>query len=362
MTGSSESCPWGQGRFASLDGWRALSIILVVGAHSQRAEGFPPLWGPTVNVLFDGGLGVRCFFIISGFLITTLLLREKWTSGTINLRSFYLRRVVRIFPVYFAFLGFIAIVESQTPFDQSTRQWWHLLTFTSNFSPDSNWPTGHTWSLACEEQFYLIWPFSMVFLGLTSWRPRVGLVLAIPVLIAPFCRVATYLEVLPDSRLFNLFSLLNYQDSLAVGCLLAYAHPSLKPMMSSRHVPWIVCGSLAAILLPHLLGHFLIWGRVTVPLGPTLQAVGMALLMSLTMHQPHRGLVRWFNLPLVVWIGVLSYSIYIWQQFFCSRPSLFGWESPLSMVFPLWIAAAFAAAVVSFYLVEKPLLQLRKQL
>jgi peptidoglycan/LPS O-acetylase OafA/YrhL len=82
-------------RFPSLDGWRVLSIILMLGAHSKVVVGFHKKLDPVFNWLFDGDLGVRFFFVISGFLITHLLFQEHIQTGNISLRRFYIRRALR---------------------------------------------------------------------------------------------------------------------------------------------------------------------------------------------------------------------------------------------------------------------------
>src|SRR6266853_579283 len=95
-------------RLPSLDGWRALSILLVLGAHSEHTAGFPPQLDSLFKWIFDGDVGVRFFFIISGFLITWLMLHEEKHSGRVNLWHFYARRALRIIPVYCAFLCALA--------------------------------------------------------------------------------------------------------------------------------------------------------------------------------------------------------------------------------------------------------------
>src|SRR5882724_7345116 len=91
-------------RLPSLDGWRAVSILMVLGAHCQHVNGFPNALHGTFSWLFDGNLGVRFFFIISGFLITWLMVLERDQTGGVNLRHFYARRALRILPVYFTFI------------------------------------------------------------------------------------------------------------------------------------------------------------------------------------------------------------------------------------------------------------------
>src|ERR1035437_3942506 len=107
------------GRFPSLDGWRALSILLVLGAHCKATAGFPPRLGPVCYWIFDGDLGVRFFFVISGFLITWLIMAENERNGRVNLWHFYARRALRILPVYFAFLCTLLALQLFTPYEQS---------------------------------------------------------------------------------------------------------------------------------------------------------------------------------------------------------------------------------------------------
>jgi peptidoglycan/LPS O-acetylase OafA/YrhL len=356
--------PWGVGYLPSLDGWRGLSILLVLGAHAKNTVNFPPEWVVPFGWLFDGNLGVRCFFIISGFLITTLMLRESASRGSLDLKSFYLRRAVRILPVYLAFLAAVALLEYFTAFDQSASQWGHLLTFTTDFSLSGNWLTGHTWSLACEEQFYLIWPVVFAAVGLQFVRKSLWL-LGLPLVLCPLWRVVSYLKVFPENTLFTGVSIFNYLDTLAFGCLLAYAHPWIGQRLNTGRtsIPLILLGTgLILIVGPYILQHALLLGIFTVPFAATFQALGLCLLISLSIHQPSKGIPRLLNLKPVIWLGQLSYSIYIWQQFFCTKPAVFGWQLMWFQSFQFWTLAALGTGIASYYLLERPLLKLRIRL
>src|ERR1039457_2304814 len=109
-------------RLPSLDGWRALSILLVLGGHSERVYHYSPKWTPVFH-WFDGGLGALCFFVISGFLITWLMLVEHDHTGRISLKHFYIWRALRILPVFYTYLLIVAALQYFTPYSQNWMEW-----------------------------------------------------------------------------------------------------------------------------------------------------------------------------------------------------------------------------------------------
>lgn len=165
-----------QKRFGSLDGLRAISILAVIWHHTA-ASGMRAPWGQI------GAEGVTLFFAISGFLITTLLLRERDRNGKIDLKAFYLRRTLRIFPLYYGVLLIYIVVVTVMERSSAVGQGFfnnllYFSTYTSNiFVPlDGRVIFYFAWSLAAEEQFYLIWP---VVLYLTVTLPRAILPLCV---------------------------------------------------------------------------------------------------------------------------------------------------------------------------------------
>src|SRR4051812_6041644 len=143
----------------ALDGLRALAIVMVVCHHSM------PFFRGNDRFPTGGLLGVDVFFVLSGFLITTLLLEERRDTGSISLRAFYKRRALRLFPALWVLLAVHAAVAHQAGWDMTTE--WHTilaaLTYTTNWAPVFHWNLNadqvFLWSLAVEEQFYLVWPF-----------------------------------------------------------------------------------------------------------------------------------------------------------------------------------------------------------
>jgi peptidoglycan/LPS O-acetylase OafA/YrhL len=347
-----------------------VSILLVLGGHSVSTAGFPENWTTIFVWIFNGDLGVRTFFIISGFLITWLMLREAEKNGCVNLGHFYARRALRILPVYFAFLGVIGLLQWFTPFRQSGGQWVANLTFTTgllSWGGAGAWTTGHLWSLAVEEQFYIFWPVGFVLLVLARRSRLALLLLAVPLVLAPVFRVVGYSSLVPAaiSSVFSPYAFTTNFDALAIGCAGAIAlfrRPDLVTRFVGSSPRVTAMLGLLLLLVPYILSGLLLLGFLTVPLGKTLQSLGLIILIGQSILLPGWGFYSVLNATLVAWVGTLSYSLYIWQQLFCSQPAWFGWSEVWWMSFPGWLAATFIVAAASYYLLESPLMRLRAKL
>jgi peptidoglycan/LPS O-acetylase OafA/YrhL len=354
-------------RLPSLDGWRAVSILLVLAAHSKFVPGFPQEFESVFYWLFSGNMGVRTFFVISGFLITWLMLVERSKTGRISLKHFYIRRILRIFPVYFAFLAVVLVLQWLTPFSQGDWAWIANLTFTTGINPPgagNTTTTGHLWSLAVEEQFYILWPLLFVALSLSLSRRKALFCLAIPIIAAPIFRALVYLKSLPGdlSWIVTNYTFPTNCDSLAVGCAAAFIFRDYRGTLAHwlTRSPWpVFCGALLIIIVPHTLYILKVAGALTVPFAQTAHAVGAVILIMQSILLPEWGPYRWLNHPAVIWVGVLSYSLYIWQQIFCSGPATFGLPEVWWMSFPGWLVPTFLVSCASYYLLEQPFMRLR---
>jgi peptidoglycan/LPS O-acetylase OafA/YrhL len=338
-------------RVPSLDGLRAVSIAAVLLGHLAGTRGFPTaltdaLHDPRVDI---ANLGVRVFFVISGFLITGLLVSEERAAGRVSLERFYLRRTLRIFPAYFALLGVLALLDAAHVIAMPKRDFIHALTYTMNYAPGRSWYAGHLWSLAVEEQFYLVWP-ATILLVTTRRAQRVALAV---VLLVPLIRVveATFWPA-SLTMMGNTFE--TTADALAIGCLLALARDSLferawyRRAVGARWVPIVLL--LVGLALGVRLRSWLL-------LGQTLVNVAIALAIDRAVRRPDDFPGTLLNLPLLVFAGTLSYSLYLWQQLFLDRHS-----DAVTAAFPLNICLVVLAALASYYLVEKPFLRLRVRL
>lgn len=363
-------------RLPSLDGWRALSITLVLGAHTALTAGFPERLVKPFHYLFDGHLGVRFFFVVSGLLITWLMLGEERKTQKVNLRHFYARRALRILPVYLAFLMVAGVIQYFTTCDHDLTTWIANLTFTRDFFPGGNSLSNHFWSLAVEEQFYLIWPFLFVSLA-PAVRTRVMPFIVAGSILVAFTNRCLWQFPFSDAPLwknvFHEWSFFNNVDSLAIGCMaaiwLAVDERGLRSFLTSRR-RLVVAVSLLMLVEPYAM-HW-VTDRAWMPeslkplgwaawagLGRTFQSFGFVALALQSIMLPSWGLYRCLNWRPVAALGVLSYSIYVWQNIFCARPAKFGLTDPWWMTYPLWLVPAFAAAVLSYHFLEKPFFKLR---
>ena len=296
-----------------------------------------------------GALGVRVFFVISGFLITTLLLREIDREGTIHLPKFYIRRTLRIFPPYYAFLLLVWIAIATRHIAVGSISFWPAWTYTSNFFPTDAWVIGHSWSLSVEEQFYLVWPVSLALAG----RRRATQLAIAMLILAPIIRYILYLTSGVGGPAVNF----NF-DFLAAGCCLALFWPKLiaMPFWSRRWAGVAVTALSIAVLLLH--AHFSLpdGGRYVSELLflQPFEAAALALIVAWCVVRPQSVIGRLLNLRPVALVGVLSYSIYLWQQVFF-RPGVK--LNPL-----LAVLGTLVAATASYVFVERPALQLRHRI
>lgn len=337
-------------RIPSLDGLRGISIALVLAGHLSGTRNL--LGGgrlPDVHTL--GDLGVRVFFVISGFLITGLLLDEIDRRGRISVARFYARRALRIFPAAYLYMAVVLGLGAAGILRLAPDDAVHALTYTVNYHHMRSWYVSHLWSLGVEEQFYLGWPLVLALLG-----RRIGLGLAAALVVAaPVVRVVTFAGF-PDRRVEIGEAFSTVADALATGCLLAGLRarlgrsPRYLAFLRSRWF-FVVAGLGAAAFA------FDRFAFIDYALGQTILNVAIALAIDRWTRFPEGAVGLVLNGRALVWLGTLSYSIYLWHAPFVN-PIARGDAT----VFPVSVALAFACAVASYRLLERPLLGLRGKL
>lgn len=350
-------------RIPSLDGLRAISIIMVLLSHLGHT--IPRFIQDTKPyfLLSNAVLGVNIFFVLSGYLITTILMKERLKRGDVSLKDFYIKRIFRIFPVFYIYIIILIILKelflpslfsNYSLVVASALYLWnyvHLFNI-NNFSSDhALWFFGHFWSLSLEEQFYLLWPLMFIKI-----RP-INLIKVVIYIITvmPIIRLLTY-YLMPGSRGQIGMMIQSGGDSILIGCLAALVEgkPTFERYVniaiSSR--PIMVCLIIFLFILSPLLSLY-VKGLYDLPIGMSLNNIAIVIFMHWCVRKK-TAFSEFLNTKIMTTVGLLSYSIYIWQQLFLS-PKPYFWAN----LFPQNIILAITAAVISYFWIEKPILGLK---
>jgi len=343
--------------FGSLDGIRCLSIVAVVWHHTVRGVE----WLPGSE---RGFLGVDMFFALSGFLIVTLLLRERDRNRVISLRGFYRRRALRIFPAYYGLLAVLIVVFGWIrPDGVLAKPFFAELPWYLSYT--SNWVELHTllaisWSLAAEQQFYLFWP------PVEKWLPRGALViLAGVVLVSQLVNFRLLDESLATHFGLHYDKLPMLQATFTPICLGVWlAHVLHSPAGFERARRWLSSDWSAPALLA------LVIALANAPsqdisgwLRPSIQLAMTALLCACVIREDH-GLARVLRLGPIARIGVISYGMYLYHPF--ARHAAEGVIErvlpgvPLAM-FAACLALTVAISELSYRFYEEPFLRAKKR-
>ncbi len=329
-------------RIPELDGLRGLAALAVVVYHTA-ADAFPVGW-----------MAVDLFFVLSGYLITAIILRDGGTPGF--LATFYARRSLRLWPTYYLCLALAWAVGSTNPdLPPSALYVAYLQNVPNYWRP--GWPAwyevGHTWSLAVEEQFYLIWPGLVLLVG----ARRVPLLACLGVAVAVAGRAAGWHTQL----------LLTRSDGLALGALLAAAEAKGDfPRRARRLAALGVVGAAGGMIWASTRHHRPFGPYRAYDLGPECLVASfgsLAILAAILLTRGSRG-TAWLRWPVLVRLGTISYGIYLyhWPIFvYVAKPLApfvpGRWQVPYLLVPPL----AILAAELSWRLIERPILVLKGQ-
>jgi peptidoglycan/LPS O-acetylase OafA/YrhL len=337
----------------ALDGLRAVAVAIVLVAHAH------------IRLIHSGGVGVDIFFVLSGFLITGILSSEAERYGTLNLRNFYVRRVLRLAPcLVLTTILFAVLARIETGS-------WPLTQLAIALTHTANWARAlfdvrldaidHYWSLAAEEQYYLVWPLVIMWLE-RSIRDngRKGLLLVACALALALYRAAM-VDTYSPARIY--FGLDTHMDGLVLGSGLSYLVKSGREL---RHR--VLNGkALALLVVPACIAVVLILCRVTWS-SPWMGRIGFfaaAAASALIIYDLVAGSASWLrallSLAPATYIGRISYGLYLLHlPLFQAVDHVFP-GVPTRVLAPFKIALAVAAASASYYGMERHFLKLKKR-
>ncbi|MER8506720.1 acyltransferase [Mesorhizobium sp. M0894] len=323
----------------ALDGVRAICIIFTVANHLPHMPAF-----------INGTVGVDIFFALSGWLITWLLMSERESTGSISLRSFYIRRAFRILPLYYVTVllyGIAAVASIYVKHDRSDmgdyiNSFWFMVSMNSEYKPDASGNIfGQSWTIGIEEKFYILWPFLLV---LSARWPRVSTVLAV------VCPVALIAMGEGTSYLLRGYVGLGFGAGFAVA---AFHAEKVRVFLLHRVTPY---AALAAIVAAYGFGTFITratcWNLAI--------SFNAAILIGALWLKPDREIGRLLSFAPLASVGRLTYAVYL-THVLVANVCVMAFQklhfSPhWAVSFSFAYLASLAAAYVLHRLVEKPLI------
>jgi peptidoglycan/LPS O-acetylase OafA/YrhL len=353
--------------FFNLDVLRALAVIMVVVYHGYHAyNGWfhkiefstNPAIAKLIGNFFENlSLGVDFFFLISGFLITYLLLVEKENTGHISIGKFYVRRILRIWPLYFLIIGLTYFICKAT--ESPEPHYLGTIFFVNNFETISrhamDYPFVHFWTLSIEEQYYLLWPLVLTIV------PKEKLMYAFVTLIGIALAYKIALAVYSENAFYTVYyHTLTRGDAIVIGAVLALIHKQ-KPIVMNVSGAWRL-RAYAALLL-----SLILWVGVSdrswfeLVLVRYIFLAGFAFLMLNYLFNPGAKLA-FAKKNFLHYIGKISFGIYVYHNillpFVVKR--MYKWEMESAIVFWLiYIVIVLLVSVLSYELLEKRILRLK---
>lgn len=327
--------------YPALDGLRGLASLLVVIYH---------LFGFINHYFFFGWLGLDIFFVLSGFLITNILINSIGTKN--YLRNFYVRRILRVFPLYYASLIFFLLIlphlkttlRLEYYIDNQAWLWVYLQNWLYIFSPPNESALNHLWSLAVEEQFYLLWPFVILALR----KPKYILIfISLVLLLTIALRYWTWINHIENFAYYNLYTFSRI-DGICIGCMVA-----LLQQINSKFLMKNTAVIVSVFAGFNFLFYFFNKGyQFSFPYLAIVGYTTFAMLFGLLVHDIVNHRTKFFTMifenRILRFCGTVSYGCYIihWPLYLGISPALKQWSS---QQLP-WLSQEFFASTVSLVL------------
>jgi peptidoglycan/LPS O-acetylase OafA/YrhL len=383
-----------EGHLRPLDGLRALSILWVVLFHAgwYAAWHVPPasyaamLFSPAMLPVWRGDFGVDVFFVLSGFLIAGMLVDERARTGRLRLGLFYVRRLMRLWPALA-----VAVVADAVVIGDHRGMLWANLLYVSNFVPIADAAMGWTWSLAIEEQFYLLCPWLVLALTRVATGTRIAIVAALALAL---CGVGAWVAQAGDFRAFDSEIVVNRDlgrwalafdalytkpwmraGPLLAGVAAAYLYRAGAPETLARARGWATAGLVVALVVGAASTHWPIVAHAPRGLEVAYMAtfrtvfgaaVAYGILLSLSPHPAGRVLASVLSSRVLYPFSQLAYSAYLLNPIVTNMvdhalaPAVWlGKAEPMPLFLPFDFGGTFLAAGVLHVLVERPFMKLR---
>lgn len=339
------------GYSAGLDGVRGIMTLAVLGAHTR-------------GLLFPGAVVfMDSFFAMSGYLITSILLKDYSKTGRIDFRKFYIRRFLRLFPALATMLIVLLLVAAVFSADFKMRlldaavSFFYISNYWRAFDGPGLWYTVHTWSLSVEEQFYVLWPITLLLLLRwikVSWR-TVAVILIAALGFALWRAWLTYSGA-SINRLYNAFD--TRADALLIGCALAITlrlvdldkYPRWSLVLSWSLVPLSIFGLIIALKVDHHMRWYYY-------IAPLLGAIPACIFTAGLLQKRRNVMHAVYEHPVPVFCGRICYGLYIWHYpiFSLMREHNFAYITIFLIGWPI----AFGLATASYYLIERHFMRVR---
>jgi peptidoglycan/LPS O-acetylase OafA/YrhL len=340
------------GRIRELDGWRAIAASMVIVQHilsDQHAHSLSrfPLLASAIGHM--GYLGVQIFFVISGFVICRLLLREEERYGFLSLKGFYIRRGFRILPPLYIYLATVALLARYGLVNVTGWQIAKAALFLVDFhSYSAPWLTGHSWSLSVEEQFYLFFP-AILWLTARRWRHAVcGTICAL-------C-IAVTLVIAHRNQPIPLISTGVMGGFVCIFCGVLIGLQEKKARFLAKKAPITLILLAAAVLFLHPFGNPDDWKDA---LYETVAVPPLIALILLSTIERNSWVQSFLCSRPIQAVGITSYALYLWQQLFTGKSDSY---HGVGHFIPFFLPALFIIIPASWFLVEKPAMRLGRRL
>lgn len=346
-------------RIPCFDGLRAVAITLVLLSHLQHS-GVPSWVKSMIASWAPGNVGVRLFFMISGFLITHILNLELQKDGKINFKKFFARRVLRIFPAFYCYLLALVLLSYVGIIRIDFYEILFASLYVENFSVvhyQGWWLVSHAWSLSIEEQFYLIFPFILGKLKAAFENHTVQLI----VLMTCFCSSFRALSILsPRLSLMTGGVFFMYCDYFFYGAVLAIVIWKSKDRLGKLLRPYRYGLLVLAFVVLIYSSKVEFYSVVNILVFGNLVVVSIFYLLLFFLLFPDSVVGKVLELRAIRVVGLLSYSLYLWQQLFLGAAADWA-QLKFATLFPYNLVLVLACAILSYLFIERPFLRMKSR-